>query len=277
MIVFGQSKDSLTLSIVRTGKVKTLEALIYKGGNPFKIRELTHSVALIKHPKGTFAFDTGLGSEIEEQFHTHLNKIDQQLFKFKKTKTLKEQLDSANLTIDFIVPSHLHFDHASGINDFPGTTVWISRHEHEHAFSDSVSTPAFIKEQYNSQSLEWNIFDFTDVPYKNFAQSLDVFQDGTVILVPLYGHTKGSIGMFVNLPSGKKYFFIGDLTWAKEALAKEKPKFFVAQNKVDLNQDEIAAEMKRVKDLMNKEPDLIIVPAHDYDVQKEIAAFPVFE
>ena len=41
---------------------------------------------------------------------------------------------------------------------------------------------------------------------------MDLFDDGSVVFVPLPGHTGGSNGMFVNLRSGKRFFFMGDLT-----------------------------------------------------------------
>src|SRR5262249_38058217 len=49
--------------------------------------------------------------------------------------------------------------------------------------------------------------------------------DGSVALAPLPGHTTGSTGVFVNLRSGKRYLFTGDLTWALEGfkLPAERP------------------------------------------------------
>ena len=48
---------------------------------------------------------------------------------------------------------------------------------------------------------------FPKIPYRGFSSSLDVYGDGSVILVPIVAEGKRTTGMFVNLPSGKRYLF----------------------------------------------------------------------
>ncbi len=50
-----------------------------------------------------------------------------------------------------------------------------------------------------------------------FDESLDLFGDGRLVLVPLPGHTPGSVGLFVTLDSGRRLFFSGDTSWRLEA------------------------------------------------------------
>jgi glyoxylase-like metal-dependent hydrolase (beta-lactamase superfamily II) len=40
-----------------------------------------------------------------------------------------------------------------------------------------------------------------------------VYGDGSVVVALAGGHTTGSVVVFVALPSGRRYAFIGDLTW----------------------------------------------------------------
>ena len=40
---------------------------------------------------------------------------------------------------------------------------------------------------------------FSDTPYEIYPQSLDLYKDGSIVLVPLPGHTPGSVGVFINL------------------------------------------------------------------------------
>ncbi|MCF6319251.1 MAG: MBL fold metallo-hydrolase [Proteobacteria bacterium] len=224
-----------SLSIIETGYANTPEAFVFRGGNLFKTRKLSHVSILIQHPKGTFVFDTGLGSEIKGQFHDSFSFLDRQLFKFTKLQSLKETLINNKFSpdsIDFIIPTHLHFDHASGIEDFPKATVWTTKEEYDHAFSEEATPPAFIKEQYDADFIKWKFMDFSTSDYEIFKESYDVFNDGTVVLVKLPGHTKGSVGMFVNLKSGKRYFFTGDLTWAAEAISIPSEKHAIPRKKV---------------------------------------------
>lgn len=53
---------------------------------------------------------------------------------------------------------------------------------------------------------------FCSAPYENFDRSFDMFGDGTVVLVPLAEGDSNGAGLFVNLVSGKSYFFMPLLT-----------------------------------------------------------------
>ncbi|MCJ8288837.1 MAG: MBL fold metallo-hydrolase [Crocinitomicaceae bacterium] len=269
-----------SLSIIETGFANTPEAFVFRGGSLFKKRKLSHVSILIQHPKGTFVFDTGLGSQIEGQFHDHFSFLDRQLFKFTKLNSLKEILLENKFSpdsIDFIIPTHLHFDHASGIEDFPKATVWTTKEEYDHAFSEEATPPAFIKEQYDADFIKWNFMDFDTSAYEIFNESYDVFNDGTVVLVKLPGHTKGSLGMFVNLKSGKRYFFTGDLTWAAEAFIKPAEKHSIPRKKVDGDRGKVKEFIVMVHYLAKEKPEINLVPAHDFNAQKGIAHFPEVE
>jgi glyoxylase-like metal-dependent hydrolase (beta-lactamase superfamily II) len=270
----------LSLSIIETGFAKTPEAFVFRGGSLFKSRKMSHASILIQHPKGTFVFDTGLGSEIEGQFHDNFSFLDRQIFKFTKLESLKETLIKNEFnpdSIDFIIPTHLHFDHASGIEDFPRATVWTTREEYDHAISEEANPPAFIKEQYDADFIKWKFMDFDNSAYEIFQESYDVFNDGTVVLVKLPGHTKGSIGMFVNLKSGKQYFFTGDLTWAAEAFLGPSEKHVLPRKKVDYDREKVKEYIVMVHHLKKEKSELNIIPAHDFDAQKKIAHFPKVE
>ena len=59
--------------------------------------------------------------------------------------------------------------------------------------------------------------NFSPTRYENFDRSFDVFQDGRIVLVPLSENGKAG-GMFVNLLSGKRYFFAPSVS-SSESLA----------------------------------------------------------
>jgi glyoxylase-like metal-dependent hydrolase (beta-lactamase superfamily II) len=117
-------------------------------------------------------------------------------------------------------------------------------------------------------------FDLDGPPYENFLRSLDLFGDGSVVLVPLEGHTPGSIGMFVNLRSGKRFFFVGDLTWAIDGVTIPAERPWVARKLADVDERVVRRSIVRVHELAKKYPDLIVVPAHDRRVHATIAQLP---
>src|SRR5205814_6513583 len=49
---------------------------------------------------------------------------------------------------------------------------------------------------------------FEPTPYETFDESTDLYGDGSVVVVPLRGHTPGSVGIFLNL--SPTLFYVGD-------------------------------------------------------------------
>ncbi len=276
----GQDSIDISISIIETGFAETPEAFVYNGGSLFKMKKISHAVALVQHPSGAFLIDTGLGVEIDEQFANNFSWIDRQLFKYTKLKPVKEILVENNFnpdSIDFILATHLHWDHASGIEDFPNAKVWVSKEEYEHANSVEAKPPAFIKEQYDADFIKWNFLDFNPTPYEVFAESHDIYNDGSVVVVKLYGHSKGSVGIFINLKSGKRYFFTGDLTWAAEAFDGPSEKHFIPRKQADGNREQVKEAIVKVHHLLQFKPEIQVVPSHDANILKGMATFPGVE
>lgn len=133
-----------------------------------------------------------------------------------------------------IIPSHMHWDHVSGLADFPDTDVWVQPAEREHAAQGHP--PAFLQSQFSGVK-RWRELSFLPTPYLGFAAQRDVFGDGSVVLVPLAGHTAGHVGLFLNLPSGRRYFFTGDVTWTLEGLQRPADRPWITRNAVKLDHD----------------------------------------
>jgi glyoxylase-like metal-dependent hydrolase (beta-lactamase superfamily II) len=272
--------DKVGISIIESGEGVTQEGFLFSGGNLLKERKISHIGVLIKHPKGDILFDTGLGTNIEEQFERHMSFVNKQLFKFTKKDTIKNILTKNNFdfkTLNFILISHLHFDHASGIKDFPKITIWTTKEEYKHAMKESASKTAFFQEQYNGSEVKWNFLRFNANRYENFNESYDVYNDGSIVIVALPGHTKGSLGVFVNLKSGKRYFFTGDTTWAREGFERPSEKFFVSKAIVDTDVEKLNETIVQVHNLMKQKPEVIVIPAHDAIAQEPLAKFPTIE
>jgi glyoxylase-like metal-dependent hydrolase (beta-lactamase superfamily II) len=117
---------------------------------------------------------------------------------------------------------------------------------------------------------------FQPVPFNGYPESLDLYQDGKVVLVPMPGHTPGSVGLFVTVDSGTVYFFIGDVAWTVAALQQGKPKFWVAGKLVDGDAQQTQSTLEKVRALMQAEPALVVVPAHDSAVQDGLGYFPAW-
>ena len=84
-----------------------------------------------------------------------------------------------------IILSHSHWDHAGGVLDFPEAKVGVSPLEMARIRQPSTGPGGTWASQVAAKSIQWEALAFTSVPFKGYAQSLDLYQDGTVVLVPI--------------------------------------------------------------------------------------------
>ena len=265
----------ISLSIIKCGKMISKQAFIYRGGSWSEQFESGMAAALVRHPKATFLFDTGFGANVDEHVKT-IPSLMKAMTTYDKEVPAAVQLRERGITpeqIDMILISHSHWDHVSGWEDFPQVEGWMMKEE--ASYIRTLPAHELIKQMIGKVRLRE--IEMTSGPYENFTSSLDLFNDGSVVLVPLGGHTPGSMGMFVNLRSGKRFFFIGDLTWAIEGAQIPAERPWISRKLVDLDEEEVRRSIVRVHQLMNRYADLIVVPAHDRRAHDRIANFPDFE
>mgnify|MGYP003634755989 CR=1 FL=1 len=271
--------NHLSFSVLVTAESSgSLEAMVVEGGSWFTKRKLVHTAVLVSHPKGDFLFDSGIGREYKDQMSV-FNFFERQLFKIENIQAARDQLEQSNY--DFtklfaVIPSHMHWDHASGLEDFKEVPVWLQEISHEEAIDGEP--PAFVISQYDDEDLTWNYLKLNNSLYEGFQKSFDVFSDGSVVLVDLTGHTHGQLGMFLNLPSGKRYFFIGDTTWSQLGVVNNKPRpnFVDCLVGVDTDFEQNNTLIDQIHKLSLSKSDIVIVPAHDELVVKTLPVFPDF-
>jgi glyoxylase-like metal-dependent hydrolase (beta-lactamase superfamily II) len=263
-------------AIIKTGKIAVLEGFLKPGGSFVKKIDTNFSAFLIKHHEQYLLFDTGLGSAIDTQYAQEMPLWQRPFFSYEKAIiSAKDQLQKANYpSIREIILSHSHWDHAGGIADFPDAQIRIAKPEMAAIRQPTTGAGGTWASQLASTTIRWNSIDFQATPYKGYDTSLDLYKDGSVVLVPMPGHTAGSIGMFVTVDSGRCYFFIGDVAWTVDALEAGAAKFWAARIIVDQHADQTRESLEKVRKTMRDYPDLIVVPAHDSQVQNRLGYFP---
>jgi len=271
--------DSLRISLIKTAQSSGApEALVVKGGRLFTERHLVQVALLVEHPDGRFLFDTGLGRTTDEAFADN-RWWHRSLLDYEQLNPAIDQLQEAGYTrsdIDFIIPSHLHWDHVGGLPDFPQTPVWAPKQALTEA--ENGHRPAFLIEQIRAAE-QWHTLELIGPAYRGFGPSLDLFGDGRLILVDLSGHAHGQVGLFVHLDSGRDLFFIGDTSWTLRGVEQAQPRPRLVQwlVGVDTDREQNLAVLKRIHRLSREQPELDIVPAHDEFVADTLARFPEFE
>lgn len=267
------------ISLIHTAQsAGSPEALVVEGGSWSKTRKLLHGSLLIEHPEGNLLFDTGLGRQIDQAFANN-SWWQRQLFAYDNVNPALDQMQAQGLTEDHlsaIILSHLHWDHTGGLPDFPNTPVWVQPQGLDQA-QHRAHRPAFLPELL--ENAQWSELALSSQEYLGFEQSLDIYQDGRLILVDLSGHSEGQVGLFVNLDSGRQLFFIGDSSWVIEGIAENKPRPSIVDwvAPVDWSREMNDGVIEKIHKLSVSNPSLVIVPAHDEVVAQQIAQFPQYE
>ncbi len=265
----------VTLSIIKAGMMPARKLFAYRGGSPSEAYENAMVAVLVRHPQATLLLDGGFGTNVDRHWQT-IPWLMRQLSSYDKGTPAIAQLQHQGITHDQIKMAfitHSHWDHISGLEDFPGLEVRMPAAELQ--FIRDRKMPGLIDQMIGK--LNVRTFDFSGEPHENFDRSLDLFGDGSVVLVPLPGHTDGSTGVFVNLRSGKRFLFTGDLTWAIEGFELPAERPWLARKLVDVDEAEVRRSIVKVHQLMRKYPELVVVPAHDRRVHDRIASLPQFE
>lgn len=131
-----------------------------------------------------------------------------------------EALGFSKKDVRHIVVTHLDVDHAGGIADFPDAKVHVHRREQEAALA---RTTFLEKERYRSahwaHGPDWALHEEGGDKWFGFESAKAVGDD--VVLVPLFGHTRGHCAVAVRAPEGSgvewlmhcgdAYFFHGQL------------------------------------------------------------------
>ena len=230
--------------------------------------EVTTSALLVRHPKGDLLIDSGIALNAAEEAK-ELGWWNR--FVFGQTagrnvprgnlKTMLVGLKATQLTA--IVVSHAHADHLGGVSQLPGVPVWLAAEE--LAFIDSdVKNHGGIVIPAQARAIEGRRVGlrFESGPYLNYPKSFDVFGDGSVVIVPTFGHTPGSVATFVNLP-GRRLFHVGDLINVEESIDRQVPKSKLMSTMTDEDRAATDAQVARLVELHQVVPEIEILPAHD--------------
>jgi N-acyl homoserine lactone hydrolase len=233
---------------------------------------------LIEHPNvGPILVDTGFhraladGSTRERARNLGpLGLLMGRNVRMRPEQTAAAQLQARGIApadIRLIVMTHLHFDHASALADFPGATVIVSRSEWDAARGRASTVFGYPPAQIDPR-LSYRTLDFGGSaarPHGPFERSLDLFGDGSLTLLDTPGHSAGHLSILARLRE-REALIAGDAIYTLETLR---------DGKRPLRSDDSRAYARSLQALQaydRANPDALIIPGHDMARWQTLAA-----
>lgn len=164
---------------------------------------------LVETNRGLVLVDTGFGTrDIQSPysrlspFFIHFNGIQ---FDRKYTAVDRiQQLGFSPRDVRHIVLTHLDFDHAGGLEDFPEATVHVMQAEMESAQHPQgfIGKGRYREKQWDEVK-NWKFYAPGGEAWFGFEAVRDL--EGLppeILMVPLAGHTRGHAGIAIDTPEG---------------------------------------------------------------------------
>jgi glyoxylase-like metal-dependent hydrolase (beta-lactamase superfamily II) len=168
-------------------------------------------VFVVEHPDGRVLFDSGMHPAVRSDARARLGDAAAVFTAdYGAADDVATRLAGADVdvgAVQYLVNSHLHFDHAGGNEAVRNATVVVQRREW-HAAHDDAGVAA---NHYNPADYD------TGQPRLEVDGEHDLFGDGRVVCVPTFGHTPGHQSLLVRLDGGD-VVLAGDACYFKETL-----------------------------------------------------------
>lgn len=173
----------------------------------------------MEHPKfGTFFIDSGLSSEFrKEQNEWPIKGLIAKILNISKLKikeSTKEYLNRNPKLPNSIFLTHLHFDHILGLSDLPtDIPVIVGPNERTDVMFQNVFVKGTTNELLNANRKIKQLTSFELNPEIGLA-IIDYFQDGSLLILHVPGHTEGSLAFLLKTTTGPK-LIVGDTSHTK--------------------------------------------------------------
>ena len=217
-------------------------------------------IYVITHPQGTVLFDSGVHPAMRTDPESRLGEV---AGSFQVQMTADDHIERRLATIgmkpsdiDIVAQSHLHFDHAGGLEWVRHAPVLVQRDELEFA----LDPPIYQRDIYVQAD-----FDH-DLDWQQLDGDHDIFGDGRVVVLSTPGHTRGHQSLMVKLDS-QVVILLADAAYL---LAKMRARLLPG---ILWSPDAMIATWDRVEEL-EREHDALLMTTHDLDYEERVKLAP---
>jgi len=224
---------TLPVHLLKVGSCRHLECLAVRGGRiaPIVFPALA---ALILHPEaGPILFDTGYA----EHFTEATQRFPERLYRWSTPvtlpagQTLERQLARHGVTppeIGLCIVSHFHADHIAGLRDLPRARIIAMKLGYQtlrrygrwrgllhgslpHLLPDDLPERLTLADSCAVLAMPR--------PWELLGQGYDLLGDGSLIGVPLPGHSPGHMGLLLRDTAQRYVLLAADSSWSSHAVS----------------------------------------------------------
>jgi len=241
----------------------------------------TASAIVIRHPDGDLLIDAGNSTEFDEEIKPYTGGTKMWLALFpgslEPRRSIAEELTAVSVEPDglrWVLPTHAHLDHLGGVLDLPPTPVLMDPAEAQ-VVEAGQHEPGFAVIPAHARAVAPHVVTLTMVEerYEVFERHADLFGDGSVVVVPLPGHTPGSVGVFVRLADGRRVFHVGDAVNNRRQIEKLRGRS-LAMRRTDADRPRADKTVARLHALAELDSSILLLPAHERAAWRDIFGDP---
>lgn len=232
---------------------------------------------LIEHPEaGAILIDTGFHRVVAEgspaERNRNLGPIGRVVgrdIRMSPEQTVTAQLQARGIDpagIELVVMTHLHFDHASALADFPNATVIVSAAEWRAARARGSALLGYPGAQIDPRP-SYRTIDFSDPAARAYAHThgraagpfestYDLLGDGSLVLASTPGHSKGHMSVIARLRD-REALIAGDAIYTLATLREGRRPWRSDNGKA------FERSVRALQAWDREHPDALIIPGHD--------------
>ena len=229
------------------------------------------NVYVIEHADGLVVFDAGQdrASVTDAGYFPDgpVGTIYDRLARFDigETETFGAGLDRLGYgagDVTTAVISHLHQDHIGGVRDIPQAELLVAAEEWRSLRRPLPEARGLLRAHIDIPGLRWSPVQFEPLEgragasLRPFTNGRDLFDDGSLVVLPTPGHTAGSVSLFVRRNDGPPLLLVGDLTYDIHAFERGVHSGVGSRRR-------LARTRQAVLALREANPGLRILAAHD--------------
>ena len=201
----------MKMHLLSCGRLKIRKSIFLPAAERSETIELPVSSALLRHDRANVLFDTGCHPAVPEDPQGRWGGLAKLMIPIMQPgEHVLTGLAGLGLQpddIDVVVNSHLHPDHCGCNAFFRRATFMVHSDELGAARAPDSEASGYVAAEWD-QSMRFDAID----------GQRDVFGDGRIVLLPLPGHTPGSIGALARLDRSGTFLLAGDTVSLRETL-----------------------------------------------------------